>query len=144
MRYGKDFVMRLTLANAGAFLDNLDVYAFVERSSDSALFNFHVWTTNPGSPDVWALPGSLPADTTELRGKLEAFKVGTLPLYYRLDWTFPSNTEQENVQVFHILYWSPTLGYIATEEIIYHPATMSFNVYQAEPYRQGEIAVVSG
>ena len=143
MRYGKPFVMRLSLTNAGAFLDNLDVYAYVERASDGAMFNFHLWEADPGNANIWAEPGSLPPDLTELRGKLEAFKIGTLPLYYRREWNFPSNQEQEDVKHFHVLYWSPTLGYIAAEEVIYHPASMAFNVYQAEPFRQGEIRVVT-
>ena len=142
MRYGHSFIMRVTPTNAGAFLDNLDIYAFVERSSDNAMFNFSIFSTSPGSANVWAAPGSLPVDLTALRGKMEAFKLGTLPLYYRREWTFPSNLEQEAVQIFNVLYWSPTLGYIASEEVVFHPATMSFNVYQAEPYRQGEVEVV--
>ena len=142
MRYGYSFIMRATPTNAGTFLDNLDIYAFVERASDGAMFNFQVYAANPSNPSAWAAPGSLPVDLTELRGKLEAFKLGTLALYYRRAWTFPSNQEKDTINIFHVLYWSPTLGYIGTEEVIYHPATMSFNVYQAEPYRQGEVEVI--
>lgn len=140
-RYGQTFVMRVTVANAGAFLDGHQVYAYVERSSDGAFFNFSVFLNDPGSSDVWALPGSFPVDLTELRGELTVFKIGALPLYYRREWTFPNNVEQAAVQVFHVVYWSPTLGHIAAEEVVFHPATMSFNIYQAEPFAQGTVRV---
>ena len=140
-RYGLKFVMRVTVANAGVFLEGHQVYAYVERSADGAFFNFNLYATDPGSADVWALPGSFPADLTELRGELDLSKIGALPLYYRREWTFPSNVEQAGLQVFHVTYWSPTLGHIAAEEVVFHPASLSFNVYQAEPFAQGAIRV---
>lgn len=143
-RYGQRFVMRVTVTNAGAFLEGHQVYAYVERSSDGAFFNFEVYDHDPSSTDVWALPGSFPSDLTELRGELTLFKIGALPLYYRREWTFPNNVEQAAVQTFQITYWSPTLGFIGAEELIFHPATMSFNVYEAEPLAQGSVRVIPG
>ena len=140
-RYGLKFIMRVAVMNAGTFLDGHQVYAYVERNADGAFFNFYAYAADPGSSDVWALPGAFPADLTELRGELELLKIGALPLYYRREWTFPNNVEQAVVQVFHVTYWSPTLGHIAAEEVVFHPASMSFNVYQAEPFAQGAIRV---
>ena len=97
--------MRVTVANAGLFLQGHQVYAYVERSSDGAFFNFHVYESDTGSADVWALPSAFPVNLDELRGELTIFKIGSLPLYYRREWTFPNNIEQSAIQDFQITYW---------------------------------------
>ena len=146
-RFGLSYTMQVVPVYGGIFISGEQIYSLVRRHEDGAMFNFKVFDTNPTSLSVWAAPGSLPADLTELQGILTEFKIGTTSFAYVRDWTFPGNVDTENAEpkIFTIWYYSPgTLGHIGVETVAFIPRSMTFNTYYAAPLDRAQIISQSG
>jgi len=142
-RWGKSYRLRFMPYNSGVFVSGYEVYAYIMRVSDGAFFDFYSYDANPNN-DVWLTTGSFPGDLTHLRKLLPEFKIGTIPFYYGIEWNFPNNVEKDDTETYQVFYYNPTSKVISTEEVVYIPKTMSFNVYEAQPAVSGDIVSVCG
>ena len=145
-RLGQTYMLQVIPIDAlGAFLSGLQIYAYVQRNSDQAMFNFAVYNSDP-SGQVWVggQTGNPIPSYPDLAGELPEFKLDTISLAYQESWNFPENkdTEDSDPQVYTIWYYSPgSLGLIGSEQVVFMPKALSFNAYYASPVSEGQFTV---
>lgn len=149
-RLGQTYLLQCCPIYGGQFMSGKQIYAYILRNSDQALFNFTSYINDPtGTVWVGGTTGqSLPSDLTQLRGLLTEIKIGIdISLSYQRQWNFPENKDADDAipKIYTIWYYSPgSLGIVGTEEVVFIPKTLSFNAYYASPLSQGQFIARQG
>ena len=149
-RLGQPYLLQCVPIYGGQFMTGKQVYAYIRRNSDQAIFNFYAYTNDP-SGTVWVggtTGQPLPGDLTQLRGLLTEFSIGTdIHLAYSREWNFPENKDADDAipKIYTVWYYSPgSLGIIGVEEVVFMPKTLSFNAYYASPVSEGQFTARQG